>query len=41
MRSDETIPIPTVEDMIKRDEWIRVELDNIGGPTFNIIVSLK
>ena len=45
MRSDETWnggfeESPTTAELLARDEWLLVQLDNSGAPTINAIVSL-
>ena len=41
-RSDETnYGYPSVEEMIGRDQWLLVQLDQAGAPVLNIIVSLS
>ena len=40
IRSDELLlDPPVVRGALEKDEWILVQMDNFGAPTFHIIVS--
>ena len=46
MRSDETWDgqfkdTPTTAEVLARDQWLLIQLDNSGAPSFNVIVSIK
>ena len=46
MRSDETwdgnfVEPPTTAELLARDQWLLIQLDNSGAPIINSIVSLK